>query len=164
MPWAGFELLTLGVPSSDEDHYTIPLPKDKYLFEIIVKLMYISIPKEKTKYLKYFFIFSKKRNYNRGCCLRQFSKSNNIYVFLYLKLTFNNIVLSSVNIRQIWSNICSNIMFEVLNVIKSKTLLSAFELRVCDWLKLHLVIRLLIAPILVTVRRFKSFFLLVFHA
>ena len=27
MPWVGFELQTLGAVSSDEDHYTMPLPQ-----------------------------------------------------------------------------------------------------------------------------------------
>ena len=32
MPWAGFEPQTLGVTSSDEDHYTMPLPRLRLQF------------------------------------------------------------------------------------------------------------------------------------
>ena len=34
MPWAGFKSLTLGVASSVEDHYTMPLPLWKDFFNV----------------------------------------------------------------------------------------------------------------------------------
>ena len=38
MPWARFELLTLGVASSDEDHYTMPLPQLEKKFAFFVSI------------------------------------------------------------------------------------------------------------------------------
>ena len=57
LPWAGFELLTIGVASSDEDHHSMPLPPSSTcFFGLPLCPKAIKMSNQQLNVVKWFFI------------------------------------------------------------------------------------------------------------